>query len=226
MDGNDWDRRYATDELVWSAAPNRFVVSELTGMPPGLALDLGTGEGRNAVWLAEQGWKVTGLDFSQVGLDKARRLAASRGVNVTWAAQDLTELRPGPVKYDLVLICYIHLPPAQRAALVRTALLSLADEGTLLVIGHDLSNLTEGTGGPQDPDLLYTPDLIVSELGGARPAGTAPGEAGQAGAAPDPTSGIPLPRAEILRAERVERPVRTDDEVLVAIDTLVRAVRH
>lgn len=202
MDGSSWDQRYASTELVWSAAPNRFVVSELTGMRPGRALDLGTGEGRNAVWLAEQGWAVTGIDFSEVGLDKARRLAASRGVSADWVAQDLATLRPGQVGYDLVLICYIHLPPPQRAALLHTALRSLADEGTLLVIGHDLSNLSEGTGGPQDPDLLYTPEIVVAELGGA---GT---------------------RAEILRAERVQRPVRTDGEVLTAIDTLVRAVRR
>lgn len=215
MDGNDWDRRYSTAELVWSAAPNRFVVSELTGMRPGRALDLGTGEGRNAVWLAEQGWTVTGIDFSQVGLDKGRRLAASRSVNVDWIAQDLTEFRPDPGGYDLVLICYVHLPPEQRAALLRNALLALADEGTLLVIGHDVSNLTDGTGGPQNPEILYTPETVVAELGG-----------GGAGAPAGGIFGRRLPRAEILRAERVQRPVRTDGEVLTAIDTLVRAVRH
>ena len=75
VDRNAWDERYAGDELVWSAQPNRFLVAEVETLPPGRALDLACGEGRNAVWLAERGWDVTGVDFSNVGLDKARRLA-------------------------------------------------------------------------------------------------------------------------------------------------------
>ncbi len=74
MDRNAWDERYAGDELVWSAQPNRFLVAEVETLPPGRALDLACGEGRNAVWLAERGWDVTGVDFSNAGIDKARRL--------------------------------------------------------------------------------------------------------------------------------------------------------
>ncbi|MFD0328131.1 methyltransferase domain-containing protein [Streptacidiphilus monticola] len=79
MDAEDWDRRYAAEELVWSAGPNRFVAEELAGLTPGRALDLAAGEGRNALWLAEQGWRVDAVDWSAVGLDKARRAAAARG---------------------------------------------------------------------------------------------------------------------------------------------------
>jgi SAM-dependent methyltransferase len=97
MEREDWDRRYRGTELVWTAQPNRFLVQELRGLPPGRALDLGSGEGRNAVWLAEGGWKVTAVDFSPVALDKARRLAQARGVTVDWVLADLRDYEPEPV---------------------------------------------------------------------------------------------------------------------------------
>ena len=82
MDHHDWDRRYEGGNLLWTAAPNRFLVSEVEGLGAGRAPGVGCGEGRNAVWLAEQGWRVRGVDFSRVGLEKARRLAEARGVDV------------------------------------------------------------------------------------------------------------------------------------------------
>lgn len=77
MDGQSWDRRYADCELVWSADPNQFFAAELADLPAGRALELGTGEGRNAMWLANQGWEVTAVDFSAVAIDKARAIAES-----------------------------------------------------------------------------------------------------------------------------------------------------
>jgi 2-polyprenyl-3-methyl-5-hydroxy-6-metoxy-1,4-benzoquinol methylase len=94
MDSEDWDQRYAGRELVWTAEANRFLVQEVDGMAPGRALDLACGEGRNAVWLAERGWQVTGVDFSEVGLEKARQFADSRGVPAEWIAADLLDYRP------------------------------------------------------------------------------------------------------------------------------------
>ncbi len=113
MEREDWDRRYGGTELIWTAEPNRFVVEELGDLPAGRALDLGAGEGRNAVWLAERGWRVTAVDFSPVALDKARRLARARGVSVDWALEGLPASaasrarrgarwrgrRPGPVRH-------------------------------------------------------------------------------------------------------------------------------
>ena len=81
---DDWNRRYEGAELVWTARPNRFLVAEAAGLVPGRALDLACGEGRNAVWLAEQGWQATGVDFSGVALGKAQLLAESRSVQVEW----------------------------------------------------------------------------------------------------------------------------------------------
>lgn len=168
MDSAEWDLRYAGTELVWTAEANRFVVQETAGLKPGRALDLAAGEGRNAVWLAERGWDVTAVDFSAVGLDKGRRLAAQRGVTADWVVADVLEYVPEPAAYDLVLIAYLQLPAADLAGVLRRVVPALAADGTLLIVGHDLANLTEGTGGPQDPAVLYTAADIVEELGGLR----------------------------------------------------------
>ena len=82
MEREDWDRKYEGDELLWRAEPNQFLLEATADLEPGTVLDVACGEGRNAIWLAEQGWRATGLDFSPVALEKARRLAASRGVDV------------------------------------------------------------------------------------------------------------------------------------------------
>jgi SAM-dependent methyltransferase len=197
MEREDWDRRYGGTELLWRAEPNRFVAAELQGLPPGRALDLGAGEGRNAVWLAERGWRVTAVDFSAVALDKGRGLAQARGVGVDWVLEDLRGYRPELVAYDLVLVAYLQLLPAERAAVLRGAVTALARHGTLLVVGHDLANLAEGVGGPQDPAVLYTPEAVVAELTGLT----------------------------VNRAGRVRRPVDTEAGTSEAVDTLVLATR-
>ena len=114
MDRHEWDERYQGESLVWSAEPNRFLVAELEGVPPGRALDVACGGGRNTVWLAEQGWTVTGVDFSEVGLDKARRLAAARGVSVTWELADVSDYAPVREHFDLVIVLYLHLTEGPR----------------------------------------------------------------------------------------------------------------
>src|SRR3954453_18258953 len=104
MDADGWNARYAEQELVWSAGPNRFLVSEVADLPPGRALDLACGEGRNAIWLAEQGWQVTGVDFPAVAIEKARAIAAKRGVDVEFRVADLLAFEPPEQAYDLVLV--------------------------------------------------------------------------------------------------------------------------
>lgn len=163
MDADSWDRRYAETDLVWSADPNRFVAAELTGLPPGTAVDLAAGEGRNALWLASLGWRVTAVDFSAVALGKGRAIAEARGLDVEWVHADLADYEPPVV--DLVLIAYLHVPPALWEPVLRRAAAAVAPGGTLLAVGHDATNLTEGTGGPQDLERLWTPDGIVAGLG-------------------------------------------------------------
>ena len=197
MDSQEWDRRYAGAELVWTAEPNRFVVDELRDLAPGRALDVGAGEGRNAVWLATRGWQVTAVDFSAVGLDKGRRLAGARGVTVDWVRADLRHYQPEPGSFQLVLVAYLQLRAAELDGVLRTAVTALAPRGVLLVVGHDVANLAEGVGGPPDPAVLYTPESITRSLSGLT----------------------------VLRAERVRRPVSGVSGDREAVDTLVRAVR-
>jgi SAM-dependent methyltransferase len=192
-----WDERYAGPNLVWGAGPNCFVAEELVALAPGRALDLGTGEGRNAIWLAERGWQVTGVDFSAVGLARAAELARQRGTGADWVKADLLSYQPAPAAYDLVLIAYIQLPAEELAYLVRTAVTALAPGGTLLAVGHDRDNLDRGYGGPQYPDVLWTAASVAAALDGLT----------------------------VERAEQVRRHVQTADGERVAIDTLVLAAR-
>lgn len=163
MDSAAWDERYRTQGLVWGGPPNRWVVDELSGAEPGSALDLACGEGRNALWLAAQGWQVQAVDFSPVAIAKARELD-TRGL-VQWVEGDATSYRP-PAPVDLALLCYLQLPASERRRAVRAAAESLAPGGRLLVIAHDSRNLTDGTGGPSDPRVLYTAGDVATDLEG------------------------------------------------------------
>jgi SAM-dependent methyltransferase len=199
MEAAEWDRRYADTELVWSAGPNRFLVEQVADLPVGRALDLAAGEGRNAVWLAQQGWRVTAVDFSEVGIDKGRRVAAAADVRIDWVVADVTVWDAPPQAFELVIVFYLHLPAEDRRAVHRRAATAVADGGRLLIVGHHLDNLEVGVGGPQDPAVLTTPAGIVDDLAG---------------------TGL-----RILSAEAVERQVETDAGTKLALDALVLAER-
>jgi 2-polyprenyl-3-methyl-5-hydroxy-6-metoxy-1,4-benzoquinol methylase len=194
----DWNARYARSELLWTAEPNRLFASEVESLEPRRALDLACGEGRNAVWLAERGWRTTGVDFSDVALAKAERLAASRGVAVEWVLADVLEHEPERGAYDLVAVLYLQLPHEELAQALRSAAAGLAPGGTLLVLGHDRTNLTQGYGGPRDAAVLFTPEDVVAELG----------------------TGL-----LVERSEKMHRTVALDEGEATAIDALVRARR-
>ena len=193
----DWNARYAAKELLWTAEPNRLFASEMEGLEPGRALDLACGEGRNAVWLAERGWRVTAVDFSDVALEKARRLAASRGAEVEWVVADLLAFEPDPRSFDLVALLYLQLPHEELERAVAAAADAVAPGGTLLVLGHDTRNLTEGHGGPKDASVLYTPADVVRWVGDL----------------------------VVERADTVHRSVPLEDGEAVALDAFVRARR-
>ena len=195
LKSEDWDRRYAEKELVWSAGPNRFLVAETETLPPGRALDVACGEGRNAIWLAERGWRVTGVDFSEVAIEKARQIAARRGVEADFRVGDVVAEAPEEQAYDLVLVFYLQLPAERMRQAVGAAARAVAPGGTFLLVGHDSRNLSEGWGGPQDPAVLYTPEDVVAALDGL----------------------------EVVKAEPVLRPV--EEENATAVDALVRATR-
>lgn len=195
MKRDAWNRRYAEPELAVEARPNRTLVAEVADLPPGRALDLACGTGRNAVWLAEQGWRVTGVDWAESGLARARELAAARDVDAEWVAADLLEYEPDAEAFDLVIVFYLQVPAADRRVILRRAAAAVAPGGTFLLVGHDLRNLGEGVGGPSKASVLYTPDDVAAEL----------------------------PGLEVERAERILRDVEGEDRP--AIDALVRATR-
>ena len=197
MDSATWDERYGVEDFVWKTEPNQFLVAEVVDLAPGRALDLACGEGRNSVWLAERGWQVTGVDFSPVGLAKAGRLAKEHGVEVDGVEADVVEWDPPGAIFDLVIVFYLHLPATKRRRVLAHAQGALAPGGTLLVVGHDTTNLIHGYGGPQDPSLLFTSEEVANDLDELR----------------------------IVRADHVRRRVDSDQGPQDAIDALVRAVR-
>ncbi|HET7743125.1 MAG TPA: class I SAM-dependent methyltransferase [Gaiellaceae bacterium] len=193
MKREDWDRRYASGELPWRDGPHRVLVAEAADLPPGRALDLACGEGRNAVWLLERGWSVLGVDFSRVAIATARSRAAEAGLEADFRCADLLEFVPDREAYDLVIVFYLQLPAPERTLVLGRAVQAVAPGGTVLVLGHDADNITDGVGGPSDPSVLYTPDDLVADLDGL----------------------------EIERAERLLREVENADRP--AIDAFVRA---
>ncbi len=199
MNSMQWDERYSGDELVWTSTPNQFLVAEVIDLPGGRAVDLACGEGRNSIWLAEQGWQVTGVDFSPVGLTKARRFADLRGVEVTWVENAVENWTPPPDGFDLVAVLYLQLPQPARSAALALAASAVARGGTLLVVAHDLDNLTRGYGGPQNADVLY-------EVSDATEAAVDAG-------------------LKVERAQQAVRMVENDDGPREAIDAVVRAKR-
>lgn len=197
MKKEDWDKRYSGTDLLWSVEPNRFLVEETAALAPGRALDLAAGEGRNAVWLAERGWSVDAVDFSTVALTKAHRLAEARGVALNWIEADVEQHSLAESEYDLVIVFYLHLPWERMRHVLHAASEAVAPQGTLLLVGHDRTNLDGGHGGPRNSDVLYTPEEVAGALPGLR----------------------------IDEATRRERPVETEAGVATAIDCLVRASR-
>ena len=193
-----WDERYAGREYVWDVQPNVFVERHVSDLEPGTAIDLAAGEGRNSVWLAQQGWSVTAVDFSEAGLQKAAKLAGDSGVadRVVTVTGDATAWTPAePV--ELVVIAYLQLPPEQVRTVLEHAATWLRPGGRVFVVAHDRSNIEHGYGGPPMPDRCYDLDETVAAL-------------------------APL---EIERAEVAERHVETEDGTKTALDTLVIARR-
>jgi SAM-dependent methyltransferase len=158
-----WDQRYEGSELTWSAEPNIFLPPLVEGVVPGTALDVACGEGRNAIWLARQGWDVTAFDFSAVGIDKARELAGD--TQVKWVVADATMFEPTK-KFDLVVIFYLHVPDEHFTKAFSRAVDAVAPGGTLFAVGHALANIEHGVGGPPYPEVLWTTEGISSLLSG------------------------------------------------------------
>ena len=203
MNAEHWDDRYnqakGDGAGLWAAQPHQQLQQIAGELSPGRALDLATGDGRNAIWLAHHEWQVTAVDFSDTGLDIARQRAAAENVSVDWKLADVTQWSPEQL-FDLVTITYLHLADDMNATVIQRASQWVAPGGTLLVIGHDKDNIAHGTGGPQDPAVLYSPEMLRAATS-----------------------------LHIVAAQQVTRDTTTDpegpqDSGSAAIDTLLHAV--
>ena len=163
-----WDGRYRSNGTVWSGEPNAQLVAETTGLAAGRALDVGSGEGADALWLAARGWQVTGVDVSRVALDRSAAQAAQLGADIagrlTWRHEDLLTWSPPFHAYDLVTVQFMHLPTAAMQALVRRLAASVAPCGTLLVVGHAPTDEHTAGMAAQFPDIFFTAEQVVAAL--------------------------------------------------------------
>lgn len=163
-----WDERYAGSERVWSGEPNAVLVAEVADLAPGTALEVGSGEGGDAVWLAARGWTVTAIDVSRVGLDRVAARAAAEGVaeRVTTTQVDVLH-EPVPGTHDLVTVHFLQLPADIRPRILAELAGAVAPGGRLLLVGHDPDGMPEELAGHHPPEFFATADELVDELGAA-----------------------------------------------------------
>jgi SAM-dependent methyltransferase len=168
MDEAFWDERYRSRESLWSGEPNPQLVREAAALTAGRALDVGCGEGADAIWLAERGWSVDAVDISHVALHRARQHAAHSGdaisARITWKQVDLLSFTPGLHTFDLVAAHFVHLPPDQRSGLHRRLAESVVPGGTLLIVNHDPSDLLTSVGRPPWPEYFATATEVAETL--------------------------------------------------------------
>jgi len=155
-----WDQRFR--HHPWPSEPDPLLVHHAQPLPPGRALDMGCGPGRNSMWLARNGWTVTAVDVSTVGLEQAARQAAAEGLAITTAYGDVLAWAPSEASYELAVLANVHLAQADLPGVLERLAAGLVPGGHLFVVGHDLANL--GRHGPQDPDLLLTVDRVAAAL--------------------------------------------------------------
>lgn len=163
-----WDERYSAKEYAYGTEPNGFLAANFSSIPKGRVLSLAEGEGRNAVFLAKQGYDVTAVDASRVGLDKARKLAEENGVVIEFIQADLAEYDPGVEKWDGIVSIFCPLPSPIRIQLYRKIEAGLKRNGVFLLEAYTPDQLTHGTGGGNSPDTMQTAESLRRELPGLR----------------------------------------------------------
>lgn len=199
-----WNERYLSASQLWSSNPNPQLLSEVADLEPGLALDVGCGEGADAVWLAQRGWQVVATDISGVAIERAsehlRSVDPSVASRVEWRQVDLLVSAPELDTFDLVSVQFMHLPPKLRTQLFTGLASSVRPGGTLLVVGHHPSDLLTGVRRPSEPELLYTAEDVAKLLD---------------------------PSWTVVVSDSRPRLATTPDGVEVTVhDAVLRAVRH
>lgn len=198
-----WDERYASSTRVWSGKPNQRLVEQASGLEPGTALDVGCGEGADVVWLAQQGWLTTGVDVSQVAVDRATGHAEESGVgaSTSFARVDVIGGSSLPGAYDLVLAAYLHPPLPTFASTFGTVMSAVRPGGRLLVIAHHPADAGTGLRNPALAHLLFAPEQLVALL--------------------------PETEWEVEVADAPTRETTTSEGATVTVtDTVVRALRR
>ena len=162
---NLWDQRFAEPGYKYGTEPNAFLRTQAARLAPhSQVLVPGDGEGRNGVWLAEQGHQVTSVDYSVVGLQKAQALAATRGVTLTTHCVDLADWEPPPSSLDAVVLIYTHLPDTLRQQAHRRLAHGLCTGGWLVLEAFHPEQLAHASGGPKDASMLYTPEQLDADF--------------------------------------------------------------
>ncbi len=164
FDEETWEERYRSKPAVWSGNPNPQLVAEAAGLAPGRALDVGCGEGADAIWLAKRGWKVTAVDISTVALQRAADIAGSAGADITFAHRDLRRDPPAEGAYDLVSAQFMHLPGDVRRELYARLAAAVAPGGILLIVGHHPLDQRAHAHRLAFADMMFTADQLVTEL--------------------------------------------------------------
>jgi len=161
-----WNDRYAGDDYVYGTEPNTFLRDSIGRLPPGSAMCLADGEGRNSVFLAANGWDTHSVDLAATGVAKALRLADQRGVRLTASVADLADYDLGEQRWDAIVSIFAHMPPAVRADLHRRVVHALKPGGVLLLEAYTPDQIGRGTGGPQSAELTMTLAALRDELPG------------------------------------------------------------
>ncbi len=161
-----WDKRYSSEEYVYGKQPNDFLVSVIDEIPRGKVLCLAEGEGRNAVYLAMQGYDVLAVDSSSVGLAKAQKLADEQGVVIQTQQADLADFEIAPNDWDAIVSIFCHVPPAIRTGLHQSIVAGLKPGGMLVLEAYTPDQIQLGTGGPPVAELTMSLAALESELKG------------------------------------------------------------
>ncbi|MDQ6642388.1 MAG: class I SAM-dependent methyltransferase [Actinomycetota bacterium] len=164
-----WDERYRSGATSWSGNPNPHLVEQIDDLEPGLALDVGSGDGADAIWLAGRGWQVTAADVSTValglGAERARAVGAEIADGITWHQADFFSWVPSPQRFDLVSAQFMHLPAPALETLHRRLAAAVRPGGTLLIVMHHPSDLKTSVGRWGHEEMFRTPQQIVANLG-------------------------------------------------------------
>ena len=161
-----WNEKFATTDYAYGTEPNDFLVSAVTNLKRGATLSLAEGEGRNAVWLAQQGFTVSAIEQSEKGVGKTLRLALQRGVIVMAERGELETFHIQPNSWDLVVSIYAHTPQELRRKLHRQVVAGLKPGGVFVLEAYTPAQIPNNTGGPKDASLMPTAELLRSERAG------------------------------------------------------------